>query len=328
MKVVSLFDGMACGLEALKRIGANVTEYHAFEIDRYAITIAKKNHPEIIHHGSVVGADFTQFYGADLLIGGSPCQGFSFAGKQLAFDDPRSKLFFEYVRAREEINPHKFLLENVKMKAESLNVITQYMDVPPVFINSALVSAQNRQRYYWCNWPVAQPVDRRIFLKDIVEDKLEYEGGAIRGRYLPEGGTAQRLELNKLRKANALTTVAKDSVIKPREIIGISIMENGIRPFKNDGRKGSVGEIGLIAFPDAKHNALLTTKIPLVLTKNSEHEDVHFRQLTVIERERLQTVTDNYTYGVPDSQRQRMLGNGWTVEVIAHLFREGGLDLV
>ena len=142
MKVISLFDGMACGLTALKRAGIKVTEYHAFEIDKYAIQIAKKNHPEIIHHGSIVAADFTQFKDVDLLIGGSPCQGFSFAGNQLAFDDPRSKLFFEFIRAKNEMKPKHFLLENVRMKKEHLDVISDLMRVQPVLINSSLVSAQ------------------------------------------------------------------------------------------------------------------------------------------------------------------------------------------
>lgn len=116
MKVLSLFDGISCGKVALERAGIQIEEYVAFEIDKYAIKISKKNHPDIIQRGDVAKADFSEFEGFDIVIGGSPCQGFSFAGKQLNFEDPRSKLFFEFVRAVEQVKPKYFLLENVKMK--------------------------------------------------------------------------------------------------------------------------------------------------------------------------------------------------------------------
>ena len=175
MIVVSCFDGMSCGMIAAERAGLNVTEYHAFEIDEYAIEVSNKNYPNIIHHGDInqwkkANIDW---HNVGLLIGGSPCQGFSFAGKQLAFDDPRSALFFKFVEILKYIrlfNPHvKFLLENVKMKKEHLDVISETLGVEPVFINSSLVSAQNRQRYYWCNWHVPQPEDKGIMLADILE---------------------------------------------------------------------------------------------------------------------------------------------------------------
>lgn len=264
-RVISLFDGMACGLTALKRAGIEVGEYHAFEIDKYAIQIAKKNHPEIIHHGGInFMTDFSRFKGADLLIGGSPCQGFSFAGKQLNFNDPRSQLFFEFVRAKREIKPKYFLLENVKMKKEYLDIISQQMGVEPILINSALVSAQNRNRHYWCNWKVEQPKDKGIFLKDIVEGNGE--GTYIvaqRGRYNADGKVEQRLEPNYSGKSNTLTSVQKDNIL----------MQGGV-----------------------------------------------LRKLTVKECERLQTLPDGYTEGVSNTQRYKMLGNGWTVDVIVHLF--------
>ena len=173
MKVLSLFDGISCGMVALKKCGFDIESYDAYEIDKSAITISRKNYPEIKQHGSVVGADFTQYKGYDLLIGGSPCFGFSMAGQRLAFDDPRSALFFEFVRALKESSPKYFLLENVKMKKEHEKVITEYLGVEPILINSNLVSAQNRQRLYWTNIPnVDLPEDRGVLLKDIIDPDL------------------------------------------------------------------------------------------------------------------------------------------------------------
>ena len=175
MKVLSLFDGISCGKVALERAGIQVEEYVAYEIDKSAIQISKKNYPEIVQRGDVTKADFTEFKGFDLVMGGSPCQGFSIAGKQLNFEDPRSKLFFEFKRAIDEVKPKYFLLKNVKMKKEYENIISEYLGVEPIEINSSLVSAQNRKRLYWTNIPgVQRPEDRGIMLKDIVhENRME-----------------------------------------------------------------------------------------------------------------------------------------------------------
>ena len=156
MNVLSLFDGMACGLQALKSLGVKVDNYYAAEIDKHAMQIAKKNHPEIQHLGCVTEWESWNLEQKqiDLVIGGSPCQGFSFAGKQLNFSDPRSALFFEFVNILRHIQSFRecdFMLENVRMKKECLDMISQFLEVKPVLINSSLVSAQNRQRYYWCN---------------------------------------------------------------------------------------------------------------------------------------------------------------------------------
>ena len=158
MNVLSLFDGMSCGQLALKRANISVDNYYASEIDKYAIEIARKNFQNTVHLGDV--QDILKFWKhnkfpkIDLLMGGSPCQGFSFAGKQLNFSDPRSKLFFEFVRIMKEVKPKYFLLENVAMKKESQDVITSYMGVEPIMINSSLFSAQNRKRLYWTNIPI------------------------------------------------------------------------------------------------------------------------------------------------------------------------------
>jgi DNA (cytosine-5)-methyltransferase 3A len=174
MNVLSLFDGMSCGQIALDQLGIKVDNYYAAEIDKYAIEIAKKNYPNTIHLGDVTkikGEDLPQI---DLLIGGSPCQGFSFAGKQLNFDDPRSALFFEYVRLLKECKPKYFLLENVRMKQEYEDVISNYLGASPIKINSSLVSAQNRVRLYWSNIPnITQPKDRGIRLIDIFESDVD-----------------------------------------------------------------------------------------------------------------------------------------------------------
>ena len=177
---LSLFGGMECGRIALDRMGITPGKYYSSEIDKFAIAEVTANYPDVIHLG-----DITQWRTWDIewwlvimVFGGNPCQGFSFAGKQLAFDDPRSVLFFVYVDILNHIKLMKkiydnsepdFMLENVKMKKESLTVITEYMGVDGVFINSALVCAQNRQRWYWANWNIRQPKDREIYLCDILE---------------------------------------------------------------------------------------------------------------------------------------------------------------
>ena len=171
MNVLSLFDGLSCGQIALERADIDVKNYYASEIDKHAIKVTQHNYPNTIQLGDVTqikGQDLPQI---DLLIGGSPCQGFSFAGRQLNFDDPRSKLFFEFVRLKNELNPKYFLLENVVMKQEFQDVITEYMGVKPIKINSNLVSAQTRERLYWTNIPnVNQPENLGIKLEDILEN--------------------------------------------------------------------------------------------------------------------------------------------------------------
>ena len=185
LRVLSLFDGMSCGQLALQRLGIEVSTYYASEIDKYAIEVCQANFPETIQVGDVCNLKTEDFQDIDLILAGSPCQGFSFAGKQLAFADPRSALFFDFIRMLKGIKPKYFLLENVRMKQEFQDIITEqvsacYPDfkggdlfgsqIKPILINSALVSAQNRQRLYWTNIPnIEQPEDKGIVLKDILE---------------------------------------------------------------------------------------------------------------------------------------------------------------
>ena len=183
--VLSLFDGMSCGQLALQKLGIKVKQYYAAEIDKHAIQVTQHNFPNTIQLGDVTKVFAKDLPKIDLLIGGSPCQGFSFAGKQLAFDDPRSKLFFEFVRLKNECNPTYFMLENVKMKKEFEIIISKYMGVAPIEINSALLSAQNRVRLYWTNianepygsfgdmqCTIPQPKDKGILLRDILESDV------------------------------------------------------------------------------------------------------------------------------------------------------------
>lgn len=185
MRVLSLFDGMSCGQIALERAGIQVSEYYASEIDKHAIAVTKGNYPNTIHIGDVSNVKMTQ---VDLLLGGSPCQGFSFAGKQLNFNDTRSKLFFEFVRILKEVKPKYFLLENVNMKKEFQDVISKALGVEPTIINSKLVSAQNRVRLYWTNIPdVDIPADKGVKLSDILEEgRKNLKKATIIGRRINE----------------------------------------------------------------------------------------------------------------------------------------------
>jgi DNA-cytosine methyltransferase len=211
MNVLSLFDGMSCGMIALDRLGIKVDNYYASEIDKYAIQVSQANYPDIIQVGDITKLDLSTLPKIDLVMGGSPCQGFSFAGKQLAFDDPRSALFFEFVKCVDTLKPKYFLLENVRMKKEYLDIISEYMGVEPIFINSSLVSAQSRQRYYWTNIPgIEQPEERGIVLRDILEDQVgseHYVGDNMQKNY--KGGN--QLNPNYKSQANTIHNSDKKS---------------------------------------------------------------------------------------------------------------------
>ena len=260
MKVLSLFDGMSCGQIALDRLGIEVEAYHASEIDKYAIAVTTANYPDTIHLGDVRDVTVREHF--DLIMFGSPCQGFSFSGKHLNFDDPRSALFFEAVRILGEarqINPDvKFLMENVRMKKQSMKVITDALAVDPVAINSNLVSAQNRYRLYWTNLEVdGLPQDKGIKLKDIIEDS-----------FLTDRDKSHCLDANYFKGGNLKSYFEKH-------------------------------------------------RRQLVFSVNGE-----WRKLTPLECERLQTVPEGYTNHVSNTQRYKMLGNGWTIDVITHLLNE------
>jgi len=410
MKVLSLFDGMSCGRIALDQLGIPVEKYYASEIDKYAMQVSAANYPDIEQVGDICNLDPKDYQDVDLMLAGSPCQGFSFAGKQLAFDDPRSALFFEFIRLLKVIKPKYFLLENVRMKKEFLEVITeqlsqcyepadvdnQFLNVlgevrfEPIFINSSLVSAQSRQRYYWTNIPgIKQPEDRGIVLKDILETEpesfttmsdsfvarqkknidgkclvdhnkekaaslsaMEYVKNGRQGDYLacdekgvpqdkpsefdknldkmtnkegkahcltasytgavpwnsiekrqrtmvPVNRPKQMLELRKDQKSNAVSTVSKDSVV-------VEKLPDKSQTIKSQYYKSSRANF-------ERQGTFHATGV--------QQEDLTWRKLTPIECERLQTVPDNYTNHVSNTQRYKMLGNGFTAEVIKHILQ-------
>lgn len=308
--VLSLFDGMSCGQIALNRVGIEYDNYFASEIDKHAIKVTQHNYPNTIQLGDVTKVKGSDLPKIDLLIGGSPCQGFSFAGKGLNFEDPRSKLFFEFVRLKNETQPKYWLLENVKMKAEHQNIISEILGVKPILINSSLVSAQSRDRLYWTNIPIIElPTDKGILLKDIIEI-----GEPIKDKSQTILATLYKENAKSMIKRNKAGLLVKMSSENPR-IKELSITDRGIRPHRNDKRKSGISEIGTIHYPDTKSYTITANHAPKVLT-----EIIGWRKLTPKECERLQTVPDNYTDCVSDTQRYKMLGNGWTVDVIAHIF--------
>ena len=369
MNVLSLFDGMSCGRIALDRLNIPVTSYYASEIDKYAIQVSEANYPDIIQVGDVTQLDTSTLPKIDLIMGGSPCQGFSFAGKQLAFDDPRSALFFEFVRCVKELKPKYFLLENVRMKKEYLDIISEQMGVEPIIINSALVSAQNRQRWYWTNITgIEQPEQRGIVLRDILEGDAEEPmysniyGGfgekkprehfdkSVTIRANSGGGSIPNVKLKdfdknlekmttKEGKAYALTAsyngaVAWNSIEKKQRsmIPTVKAMTEVRTPEANQIRYEHKRKTGkdwsprhmrhLVERPDEKMNTLTGTLTKQhILQITEEEKEVYWRKLTPVECERLQTVPDNYTNHVSNTQRYKMLGNGWTIETICHIFK-------
>ena len=319
MNVLSLFDGMSCGQIALDQLGIPVDNYFAAEIDKYAIKVAKANYPDMVHLGDVRNVrtkhnalhawdenGVGDLYDIDLLIGGSPCQGFSFAGQQLNFDDPRSMLFFEYVRLFKALNPRYFLLENVKMKKESQDIISEYLGVEPIEINSNLVSAQNRRRLYWTNIPVdGLPEDKGIVLADILEDGFtdRDKSYCLDASYYKGGGASNvRLYFEKSRRQ--IVFGSGDNKLTQPKIIQKS------RGYNKGGLKALNGKTPTLSTSSWEHNNHLTLD-----------EGTTWRKLSPVECERLQTVPDGYTDHVSNTQRYKMLGNGWTVDVIKHIMK-------
>ena len=295
LNVLSLFDGISCAMVALDRAGIHVDNYYASEIDKHAIAVSKDNWKDIIHIGDVTKVSFQdgilhtehgdyEVGRIDLVLAGSPCQGFSMAGKQLAFDDPRSSLYFEFERILNEVRTHNadalFLLENVKMKQESKDVITSRLGVEPIAINSNLVSAQNRYRLYWTNIEgVKQPEDKEIYLQDILEKTGEF------------------------------------TFVDSQKINNRTYCKNYLQYDINGS--GHKSQDQRACYTTGKHTCLGTA---------STHAKVLIecgivRLTTRIEAERLQTLPDNYTKTVSRNHAMSAIGNGWTVDVIAHILK-------
>ena len=325
MNVLSLFDGISCGQIALERAGIKIESYFASEIDKYAIQVAQRNYPNTIQLGDVTKVKGNDLPRIDLLIGGSPCQGFSFAGKQLNFNDPRSKLFFEFVRLLKETQPTYFLLENVKMKKEYQDIISEYLGVEPIEINSSLVSAQNRKRLYWTNISgIKQPNDKGILLKDIVHETLDFKTAMELAEYIvPFDQTLQILD--KEVQKGKIGYFRKDSQAnRVYYVHGKAVTLCG----EAGGGAAKMGQylFGCIT-PDRVNKRQTGQRFNdgnkfYTLTAQDRHGvlvEGYIRKLTPIECERLQTLPDNYTEGISNSQRYKRLGNGWTVDVISHI---------
>jgi len=333
LNVISLFDGKACARVALERAGIPVGDYYASEIDKYAMIVAKNNYPDIQHVGDVTKLHHIDWSGIDLLCGGSPCQGFSFAGKQLNFEDPRSALFFEFVRIWNEIKTvnhnAKFFLENVVMKQEYQDVISGLLGVKPIMVNSALVSAQNRKRLYWTNIEgFVMPEDKKIVLRNILSDfnsKLLHTDIAIEymNRIEPKSGRS-KWDF----KFHSDTENDKSACVVANFFKGVP---NNVLIVREATKKGFIevnpGESFDITFSESKtrrgrlmadkSNCMKATKFDYA---NYVGGDV-VRKFTTVECERLQTLPDNYTQGVSDTQRYKMIGNGWTIDVIVEFFK-------
>ena len=310
MKVLSLFDGISCGRLALERANLPVERYDAFEIDKYAIAVSKNNFPDIVHHGDVFKGDFKKFKGYDLLIGVSPCTYWSVAkkGRETTADGEGFRLFMEFVRALRESQCRYFIYENnysihQNIKAE----ISEKLGVQPIIINSALVSAQNRKRCYWTNIPsVIQPQDKGILLKDILESGIGWQDKSycMTASY---NGAVFRNTLERKQR-----TMVAEPVIKPIRVGEYGKGGQGQRIYSvygksvsltaNGGGQGAKTGLYKIDLPDG---------------------DYIIRKLTPVEAERLQTLPDDYTMGISNTQRYKCIGNGWTVDVIAHIL--GGL---
>lgn len=291
INVLSLFDGISCGMVALERAGIKVNRYVAYEIDKYAIKISQKNYPQIEQCGDVRTADFAQYKGFDLLIGGSPCQDLSNykydRGEVKGLKGEKSSLFYYYVKALKEAKPKYFLLENVaSMEQKWADIISQELGVTPILINSALVCAAERKRLYWTNIPnIKQPQDKGLVLKDIV----------IPAEQVPEKYWYTKYPITVHNgDVKVKATIHLNGHRQAKEVYGLNHKCNTLLC---DGNGGNLAK--------------------KVYQNNS------VRRLTPLEYERLQTLPDNYTNCVSDSRRYTTIGNGWTVDVIAHIL--GGL---
>jgi DNA (cytosine-5)-methyltransferase 3A len=388
INVLSLFDGMSCGQIALERAGIKVDNYFASEIDKYGQIVSKANYPNTIYLGDVRNINGKDLPKIDLIIGGSPCQSFSFAGKRKGMStkdeqeiltlehylqlksegfefDGQSYLFWEYMRLLNECNPKYFLLENVEMGEKWEKVLSKAIGVNGIHINSALVSAQNRKRIYWTNIGmepsglfgdlqsiIEQPKDKGILLKDILESEVDQkyylsekmlsylESNSIKQKKNGNGFTFNPTDGNK--KGSAITNPSKNRM--DDNYIVHNMMPRSGNPLKggtghlrrNDGKTycldtGNTNAVEILGCDyrndegfrfreNGKSGTLMARAREDIYGTGLVKTQLNIRRLTPLECERLQTVPDNYTNHVSDSQRYKMLGNGWTVDVISHIF--------
>lgn len=307
MNVLSIFDGISCGMLALKEAGIRVDTYFASEIEESAIEISKENYPEIVRLGDVNEWEKWNLPKIDLVIGGSPCQGFSANGKGLNFADPRSALFFKYVDilayVRKQNPAVKFMLENVAMKKEWAYVIDSFLGVPHKTINSRLLSAQNRNRMYWSNIDFDIPEDSGVKLADILE-KVDTTDFVLHEGILFDPTITET-------ERNLVSNVNGEIRIRQATKTGYAVAHNG------DGVN--------LAFATSK------TRRGRVLDQRSSTLDCQcsgcvyidgtIRHFTRTELERLQTLPDGYTAAASIQNAKKAIGNGWNVKTIAHILK-------
>ena len=360
MNVISLFDGMSCGQQALDRAGVEVNQYFASEIDKFAIKVTMSNYPNTIQLGSVINVNGYDLPKIDLLIGGSPCQSFSFAGKRkgmatkdeieihtlehyLQFKNDgyefegQSYLFWEYIRILNEVKPKYFLLENVMMGEKWERILSRAIGVNPIEINSALVSAQNRRRLYWTNIGmkaaglfgdlesiIKQPKDKEILLKDVLENEVDekyFLSEKAINKCLKSTANKNMLNTDNKNKSGCLISGYYKIPFDGTYIVH-NIMPRSSTTCKDTGNTNAVEIVGFDYRTDEGFRIRSYGKTPTLNTNAGVYTNSpRIRRLTPIECERLQTVKDNYTNHVSDCQRYKMLGNGWTVDVIAHIFK-------
>ncbi len=352
MRALSLFNGMSGLAMALEELNVPVTKYYSSEIDKYANKAAQALYPDTIQLGDVTqwrewNIDWASI---DLVTGGFPCQAWSMAGKQLGDKDERGMLFWTMLDIMKHVKYHNpkahFLIENVKMKKEFEQYITTHTEnalghVHKILINSALVSAQNRNRYYWTSFKVEQPEEKGILLKDIIESECndvnsngwhkwwhEKQEFQIKKKYSAicnDGSTDKAICMTARQYAswngNFIKCVNDNDRVK-----AISENNRGYRPHKNDASKSGISELGRILKDGAEKTDTVTTSHMPKLAINDDIRDLHYRKLTPRECMRLQTVPEPHIYtllnaGISNAQLYKMTGNGWTVDVIAHILK-------
>ncbi len=284
INVLSLFDGISCGQIALNKVGIEVENYFASEIDKHAINVTQHNYPNTKQLGSVLNVKSTDLPKIDLLIGGSPCQGFSIAGKKINFEDDRSKLFFEFVRLKNELNPKYFLLENVRMTDAIADAIDELLGVKRIYIDSRNFTGMIRKRYYWTNIPIGEIPTKNVAIEDLLDDELfdrDLNFFLDRTKYEP--------------------TTSYDGIIT-------------INPRDNNGKQ--TWQRGRVYDVKGSCPTICASLFDLNITKNHKT----WRKLTINECERLQGVPKDYTSIVSKNERGKQLGNGWNVDTVAFIF--------
>lgn len=323
MRVLSLFDGISCGQVALERAGIPVEVYYASEIDKYAIQVTQKNYPNTIQLGDVTKIDFTQFIGKiDLLIGGSPCQDLSIAGARKGLSGERSRLFYKFVEALEVIKPKYFLLENNhRMPQEAKNEISKLLGVEPILINSKCFSAQNRERLYWANFNI-EPIEKALgkVIEDIVEDFVE-------DKYYMQYPLILKKSKGDLLQIGDIPKESLNDNERQRRVYSTKGLSPSILARSDSPKILCIGQLEMKASQQVRRVYSTNGLSPTLDTAQGGHRQVKIlqnakiRKLTPLECERLQTLPDNYTEGVSNTQRYKTIGNGWTVDVIVYILK-------